>query len=350
MNTTRKTALIPSVVGVGNTDLGLLALGGLKRGRPTGQPRQVSWDNRRYLVGENVAQHARTIERMDDQRLANTPENMALTLASLGSVLGEQRSISVSIMVGLPVEVMLKRDLALQTLRGLREMLVGSHSFQVDESEYQVQVDGVQIAAQPAGAYFCWGVNDAGQWTRPAADLDAHTAIADLGFNTLDVLGVQGGQIISRYTGGDTAGIRRAAEILMSDVKQRFEVNLSRHEADRYLRMEKPTLTCWQGDVDLAPICRQALDTAAAGVGDFIETLWGNGRQFRHLLFTGGGAELLRAQLVRRYPHGQVLPDAVIANAIGLARYGRRAFKSAANVIGLDPGFGGFKTVLLQSS
>ena len=55
---------------------------------------------------------------------------------------------------------------------------------------------------------------------------------------------------------------------------------------------------------------------------------WGNGRQFTHLLFTGGGAETLRDDLLRQYPHGVVLPEPITANAIGLARYGVRVFKS----------------------
>ena len=59
----------------------------------------------------------------------------------------------------------------------------------------------------------------------------------------------------------------------------------------------------------------------------FVERQWGNGRQFVHLLFTGGGAEALRATLLRQYPQGVVLPNAVTANALGLARYAARVFR-----------------------
>jgi hypothetical protein len=101
--------------------------------------------------------------------------------------------------------------------------------------------------------------------------------------------------------------------------------------------------------VDILPLTTQSLDTASAAIGDFIETLLGNGKQLRYLLFTGGGAEMIRSSLIRRYPHGQILPNPVMANALGLARHARRTFTTAQTVIGLDPGFGGFKAVCLKT-
>lgn len=343
------SANIPAVVGVGKTDFGLLSAGNLRR-TAREIPHVISWDGAQYLVGMGVEKFARPTERMDFLRLADGKEGQALTLTTLGSLAGESRQLQASLMVGFPVEVMLNRSLATQILRDLRAWLTKVHRFTLDGQEYCITVDDLQAAAQPAGAYFTWGMNNQGKWNRSAADLDVLVGIADIGFNTLDIFSVAGGQVVGKLTGGDTAGIRRAAEALMREVKEKYDVNLSRHEADQFLRAEKPTLSCWQGEIDLAPLTSQAIEAAASGIGDFIETLWGPGKQFRHLLFTGGGAELIRTQLVRRYPHGQVLPSPVLANALGLARYGRRVFKTAQNVIGLDPGFGGFKAVRLEAN
>jgi len=66
------------------------------------------------------------------------------------------------------------------------------------------------------------------------------------------------------------------------------------------------------------------------------------------VLFAGGGAAALATELLQHYPHGMVLEDTLMANAIGLARAGwRRLSKVAPYVIGLDPGFGGFKAARL---
>ncbi len=76
---------------------------------------------------------------------------------------------------------------------------------------------------------------------------------------------------------------------------------------------------------------KQALDTAAAGIVTYVELRWNKGRQFAHLLFTGGGAESLREALLRQYPHGVILPNPIAANAVGLARYAVRVFEEPGN-------------------
>ena len=132
--------------------------------------------------------------------------------------------------------------------------------------------------------------------------------------------------LVARFTGGDTAGIRRAAELLINAVRAQFGVELSLHEADVLLRQRRPKLYTAADEVNLRPLVTQVLDTTAAEVVTYVERRWGNARQFAHLLFTGGGAESLRDTLLRQYPHGIVLPSPVAANAIGLARYAVRAF------------------------
>jgi hypothetical protein len=345
---TETSTLIPAQVGVGKTDFGLLSAGNLRRASRD-LPYSVQWDDVQYLVGPRVEQYANTSERMDFLRLADGPEARALTYATLANLMPDGKPLLANLIMGLPVEVMMERALATQVLRDIRSWLSGTNRFIMDGQEYQVTIEGIQVVAQPAGAFFAWGMNNEGVWARAADDLNVLVGVCDLGFNTNDVFSVSGGQIVGKHTGGITDGIRRAAETLTRLVKDKYDVTLSRQMADRFLRAEKPILSCAAGDVNLQPLVSQALDAASATIGDFLETLLGNGKQFRHLLFTGGGAEMFRTNLLRRYPHGQILPNAVMANALGLARYGRRVFKSAHTVIGLDPGFGGFKAVCLKS-
>ena len=39
-------------------------------------------------------------------------------------------------------------------------------------------------------------------------------AVADIGFNTLDLFAVENGQVIARFTDGDTLGMHRVADTL----------------------------------------------------------------------------------------------------------------------------------------
>jgi MYXO-CTERM domain-containing protein len=79
---------VPSVVGVGETDLGLLSLGALGRRRRSRQPDQVTFDKITYLVGEGVARYARPVERMDFLRLWAVTELRALFYDILFRLLG----------------------------------------------------------------------------------------------------------------------------------------------------------------------------------------------------------------------------------------------------------------------
>jgi hypothetical protein len=342
------STIIPSLVGVGKTDFGLLSVGSPRRAT-LDMPHVIQWNETQYLVGEHVEMYTVPTERMDFLRLADGPEARALTYATLAKLMPDRTQMTGSIEIGFPVEVMMDRTLATQILRDLRSWLIGTHQFMLDKKEYRITIDDVQAVAQPAGAFFSWGMNNMGKWIRKTDDLNAMVGICDIGFNTLDIFSVAGSHIIGKYTGGDTAGIRRAAEALMRAVKEKYDVALSRQQADRFLREKKPILNCWQGQLDILTLTNQSLDTTSAAIGDFIETLLGNGKQFSYLLFTGGGSEMIRSSLTRRYPHGQILPNPVMANARGLAYHARRTFKKAQTVIGLDPGFGGFKAVCLKN-
>ncbi len=343
-----KRTIIPSVVGVntGKADLGMLSLGNFSRGRrKTAQPHTIAWNGATYLAGENVERFARPIERMSFHRLSDGPDTRALTYTALGTLVppGEGRY---DLMVGFPVEVLKDAETGQRTLRTLRQWLQGSHDFTLDGETYRIHIENVRAMAQPAGGFFAWGLDDSGAWTRTSQDLKALVGVCDIGFNTLDLFGVQGGQVVGEYTDGDTAGARRAAEVLMDIVQRQYDVRLSRHEADTFLREASPVLSCASGDIDLAPIVQQALSVAAAGITDFINRRWERQARLRHKLFTGGGAMLFQHFLTREYPDAVLLPHTVTANALGLARYGRRVWKETP-VIGLDPGFGGFKAVLL---
>ena len=319
-----QVSVVPSVVGVGETEIGLLGIGDLGRSRRRNLPDRVQFNGVAYLVGAGVARYARPVQRMDLHRLSDGPELRALfydTLYRLNPDLG-----TVDLMIGLPVEVMADRTLARSTLRSLRGWLIGDHAFTVNGDEATLTVIDCKAMAQPAGAFFAWGLNDEGKWTQEIAALTAPIAVCDVGFNTLDLFAVQGGEITARYTGGDTVGIRRASELLIHSIRAEHGLTLSLHEADALLRKRRPRLYTTAGEADLRPLASQAIDTASAGVVNFVEQRWGNGRQFARLLFTGGGAEALRSALLRQYPHGVILPHPVAANAIGLARYGVRAF------------------------
>lgn len=320
--------VIPSLVGIGQVDdLGLradLVLDDDPVGAQTApRPFEVSFLNGASeavdcLVGRGVERYVRPIQRTDFDMLAGTWEQRALTYAALYRLLGagEHRAW---LLVALPIQAM--RDDAVRAR--LVAWLVGRHEFRVGRRRVVVEVERVAAAPQPLGAYFAWGLDAAGRWARDAKDAQRRVGVIDLGFNTLDLLVLEGGRPVRRFTGGDQLGVSRAAARLVSEVQRRHHRRLDLHEADGLLRAaahgEAET-----GGVDVGALTRGVLAQWAGEVADYLNAQWGAEPNFAATLVTGGGALAAGAQLAARFPGLAVLREPVTANAVGLARYARR--------------------------
>jgi len=338
---------VPSQIGIGKTDIGQLASSFVKSSRAT-KPHKVRFGRTSYLVGQNVERYTKPIQRMDFNRLGDTAEAKALTYVSLGLALGPAPKHPANIVVGFPVSVMADTEQAKSVSKMLKGWLVGSHKFEIDDVEYSFEVNSVKIITQPLGAYYAWATTNDGKFKVPTEVAMGRILIVDIGFNTLDLYGLRDGQIEPSSTAGDTTGIRRAAEMLQSHIKFEFDVHLSRLECNDLLASSSPLLETAGKTVDLTSIVQQSLEATAAQIGDFCETTVGNAKQFGRILSGGGGAEMLRKHILARYPSALVLPNAVMANAIGFAHAGRIKWPNAPIVVGLDPGFGGFKVAVLN--
>lgn len=319
---------LPSVVGVGGTDLGMLDLAGVTgRQRRKNLPKRVEFAGTERLVGPNVADYARPVERLDFERLSNGPELRSLTYATLSGLLGTGQA-DINLAIGLPVEV-LQGSLAKDTIRTLQSWLIGDHEFSVNGQAVQFTVHGIRPFAQPLGAFFAWGLGSDGKWSRSTEDLRLPVAVLDLGFNTLDLFSVAQGQISARYTGGDTVGMRRAATNFADNVQAKYNRVISLHEADAlmkaYIRGRgEVRLPVAGGAIDAGPLIQSALDYTSGEVVSFVERTWGGGGQFSYLLLTGGGCIALGDRIKRLIPHATLLDDPVTANARGLAKLAQR--------------------------
>lgn len=171
--------------------------------------------------------------------------------------------------------------------------------------------------------YLKTGMDHTGQWIQGAGALRAPTLIVDEGYNTLDVLVVQGGQVSVRHTAGETLGMRRAAERLGELLTRRHGLDLDLRQADGLIRRlvngQRAEAFVEGKAVDVTAEARQALSALEADVTAFVERAVSRGRQFRVLL-TGGGAVAPAPRLLQLFPHATVMPEPVLANARGLAK------------------------------
>jgi len=323
INGKQYTVTIPAIVGAGTLTKTHLSTG-LGRGKKHDEPINVSFDGVNYLVGDNVHRYARPIERLDWERLGNGPELRALFYAALWHTAQDKMDgFTHNILVGLPVQVLANASVAQSTRAKLRGWTVGEHHFSCCGVDTHYTIANVKTMAQPLGSFFNWGMDNAGQWIQ-SDNPRAKFAVADIGFNTLDLFVIEDGRVNERYSSGDTLGIRRANSFIKNSIKDRYGVTISLHEADALMRSKSPVLHHSAGSTDLTPLVKQALADTFGGIASFMEDTWGNARQFRRVIITGGGAEALRDNLLTLYPHATILPDAQTANAVGLAKFAQR--------------------------
>ena len=341
------SVMVPSQIGFGTTETGMLSRGFLKSSR-TNLPYKVVVNDREYLAGPNVEMYATPLQRMDFARLGDSAEQQALTYAALGLALGPGEHPAAKIVVGFPVEVMRDVAKAKDVLKALMSWMIRTHRFQINNKDYGVTIDKVIVIAQPLGGFYSWAISKEGKFRVPQTEAQGRILVVDIGFNTLDLYALKNMELEPKYTTGDTAGVRRAAELLMQHIQREFDVRVSRTEANALLLADKPIFETSGSSIDLTPVVNQVLDASATQITDICETTVGNGKQFSRVLFTGGGSELLRKQMLKHFPFALVLPNAVMANSSGCAYAGRLKWPDAEVVIGLDPGFGGFKVTALR--
>ena len=341
------SVMVPSQIGFGTTETGMLSRGFLKSQR-TSLPYKVTVNDREYLVGQNVEMYATPLQRMDFARLGDSAEQHALTYTALGLVLGPGEHPAAKIVVGFPVEVMRDEAKAKDVLKALMGWMIGTHRFLINNKAYGITIDKVIVIAQPLGGFYSWAISKEGKFRVPQTEVQGRILVVDIGFNTLDLYALKNMELEPKYTTGDTAGVRRAAELLMQHIQREFDVRISRTEANALLLSDHPIFETAGRGIDLTPVINQVLDAAATQITDICETTVGNGKQFSRVLFTGGGSELLRKHMLNHFPFALVLPNAVMANASGCAYAGRLKWPYADVVIGLDPGFGGFKVTALR--
>ena len=314
--------ITPAVVGVGKKERGLLSLPTLGSRPSTAKPLSVSYEGIEYLVGQNIHLYARPVQRLDFLRLSEGPELRSLIYAALWPILGGG-SHQAALVIGLPIQILLDQSQAGDILQKLKSWLLAKHMFQVKDQSAEVTIVQLQVIPQVVGTYYAWLAEKTG--SLESAGENVRVGIADIGFNTLDLIGVEDGTVIARFTDGNTLGMRRAAETVAQAVRHELDVELSLQQADDLIvqtcQGQRSVIYHPEGEADVTHIVHQAMDNAAASVCSFVEQAWGNGRQFRHVLITGGGAHALQKYLLKLYPYATVMRDPMTANARGLAQY-----------------------------
>jgi len=214
---------------------------------------------------------------------------------------------------------------AVRVEKGIRAWLVGEHRFSVDGVETVLSVTNVRAKIpQPVATWFDWGMDRGGQWVKGKAAQRAPALIVDMGFNTLDVLVVEGGRISERISEGDTLGMRRAAERLIRTIKHKYDLELELGHAAELIQTvvnDQKAETYVNGRLtDVSGEAKRAVQALETDVYNFLDRAVGKSAGAYTVLLTGGGSLALSQMLLRRFSKATVMYEPILANARGLAK------------------------------
>jgi hypothetical protein len=289
---------IPSAVSVGDSKT-IRRMVGLRSARP---PLRIETEAGAFYIGDGAHDWGRPMENLDFDRLGGAPEMLALFLGAMTRC--AVGSTPVNVIVGLPIATLMGED-AGTTKRNVRSFLRGAHSWGADGVAHSLGVEEVLITSQPVGAMFDYLLTDEGAMTlAKRTAFRSEIGILGIGMNTVDLLVVRNGAPVQRFTAGETLGVRRLLDLV------RHRELYSVAELDAQLRASSldvgAVLPVWQSEV----------------LG-FVERQWGRSfRQFDRVVTVGGGAVLLRKQLLQRFKSKAFIPDdPIITTARGLYKY-----------------------------
>lgn len=309
---------LPSVFGPGEIkDMGLLTVG-MKRQSTANAPVTVRYAGTAHVVGEYADDHVRVGDRLTFERFGDPNAMKPLIYAALSSRMNGG-PYEANLVVGLPVELMQDRDRAKTIFGQMKKWLTGDHTFQVNDKIYHVTIGRIRATSQPLGAYNAYGRNPQGDWIKGEDIWDSTAVIVDIGFHTVDMFAVRSGQLVSRYTGGQNLGMHRVSRIIAQSVYDRHGAKYSLHQIDRIIRQNQRRVDYPGGSADITGLVETALSDAFSDLAEFLNSRIGDG-QYRLLIFVGGGAEAMRDKISQAYPAAIILQNAVVANAIGLAK------------------------------
>jgi len=278
---------------------------GLKRQRP---PLQIKTPDGHFYIGKGAHSWGHPVENLGYDRLTGSPEMAALIYAALTRMMKEQGHLDspLQVVIGMP-QAVLAEQTARRNLDEIRSWMTGAHRWESQADTYQLQISEVGVTSQAVGALFDACLDTDGQPLKGKSSLfKKEVGIVSLGFNTIEMLVVRERKADHNRTVGVKAGVRRLMEIL--DPEGLYTLG----ELDALLRDNnldtKRALGIWEREVK--------------GVIDrHWKTAW---RRFEAVLLVGGGALLLRPQLLGYFEGKASLPDApVLSIARGLYKLGR---------------------------
>ena len=271
-----------------------------------------------HFVGELALLQSRVQWTLLDRSRVEDPSARLLFLAGLSQLVEGQRGTqSFRIVTGLPVKWYADREKVVDQWAGKHVL----RSVNGSQAVHRLSVSDLCVVPQPFGSLFDVLLDSQGQIVEQEL-ARGRLGVIDVGTYTTDYVLVDGLRYIERGSGTISTAMSTAYQLIGRSLLDSYGLDLRMHEVDRVVRQGRVTLFGEDRAIDW--LVDPVLDAVSAEILAHAGTLWGDGRDLKTILVTGGGAMALGGRIRDRYGHARVAPDAALANVKGFLKYGCR--------------------------
>ena len=188
-------------------------------------------------------------------------------------------------------------------------------------SDQDLVFDEIDVRAQGQGILFDFMLDETGL---PVVDrLNLNILVVDIGFNTVDILGVVNGRPSREWSGMlDRGGISRICEQVGQHLQREFDFEL-REQAIKDV-LQKKEIALYGATKDISWVIRKASEEYAHWLLQEIRSRWdGFLKKADRLILAGGGAYYVQDAFGSMYRQGflHVPENPEFSNAIGFQKY-----------------------------
>jgi hypothetical protein len=277
----------------------------------------LEYEGRSYFVGRLALEQSTdaTSARGDITRYwAGHTLKLLLVLAG---ALSRQAHVSINVVTGLPVQVWSK-----ETVKKVRQSLVGTHTYRLNGQERQLTINGVMVLMEGAGALAVAGLPG-----------DAPQAVIDVGGRTTDLFWAEGQKPVLPRCTGIGIGVEKVGDLLRKHVAERYDRELLPNEVRDIMRAyaegrdHRPVYANGQPLIINGELVA-GIRSVAEEIGSFIAQTWRSGErgnvatEAAQVLLIGGGAYYFRPAFQQLIRHLKVPGQPESQNAKGYLAVG----------------------------
>jgi plasmid segregation protein ParM len=277
----------------------------------------IMTDGEEYAVGNMALKNSsiRNHDVTDDKYLSESTKLLAHTAISLTS----ESAFSVGgIVIGLPIHKMHISQKVSQEYKGHKLGVKLGYFGKYDIKTKLVAVEQVAVVAQPHGTLFNLILDDAGKMENKHL-AQSGIAIFDIGYKTNDGIVFKSLDPIGRLTIHSKNGMHVAYEEIRTKIGRRFNgLEIQTYEVPDIIR------TGGIKGKNVADIVNEAFYSLAFNIVNEIKTKWEDAWEVEHIIFTGGGSELLKPYLTQAFSDATFPENCQTSNVEGFLKYAKR--------------------------